>query len=113
MRICAFLARYADVLNNRTDKDVFNCKTQHANEPVENYINNVLSLGNKLQLNENNIMAAIKRGLMPTIRLHVLSHNVNNITLLLQQATLAESYQQLFTTPNTLVTAPKVRFNVN
>jgi hypothetical protein len=96
----AFLARYTGQLNNRAAEELFYSKYQLQTEPVQTYINNMLTLGNKLQLNENTMVSTIKRGLLPAIRVHVLSHNVDNVTSLIQQASLAESYQHLLN-PNT------------
>jgi hypothetical protein len=91
----AFLARFTGQLNNRAAEELFYSKFQLTNEPVQTYINNMLTLGNKLQLNENTMVSTIKRGLLPAIRVHVLSHNVADVTSMIQQATLAESYQHL------------------
>lgn len=63
---------------------------QLPSEPAQTYIDNMQTLGNKLQLNENIMVSTIKQGLLPAIRVHVLSHNVTDVTSLIQQATLAE-----------------------
>jgi hypothetical protein len=97
----AFLARYTGQFNNRAAEELFYSKFQLTNEPAQTYINNMLTLGNKLQLNENTMVSTIKRGLLPAIRVHVLSHNVADVTSLIQQATLAESYQHLTKSVNT------------
>jgi hypothetical protein len=96
----AFIARFTGQLNNRAAEELFYSRFQLTNEPVQTYINNMLTLGNKLQLNENTMVSTIKRGLLPAIRVHVLSHNVADVTSMIQQATLAESYQHLLN-PNT------------
>jgi hypothetical protein len=100
----AFLARYTGQLNNRAAEELFYSKFQLQNEPAQTYINSMLTLGNKLQLNENTMVSTIKRGLLPAIRMHVLSHNVADVTSLIQQATLAESYQHLLNPNITPVT---------
>jgi hypothetical protein len=91
----AFLVRYTGNINNRADEEIFYSKYQLPHEPVQTFINDMLTIGNKIQLTEQNIVNTIKRGLLPAIRLHVLSNNVVDITNLIQQATLAESYQPL------------------
>jgi Retrotransposon gag protein len=108
----AFLARYTGQLNNRATEELFYSKYQLQNESAETYINNMLTLGNKLQLNENTMVNTIKRGLIPAIRVHVLSHNVGDVTSLFQQATLAESYQHLLN-PNITTGFAEQNFSQN
>ena len=87
----AFLARYENN-NDVIDRDLFYTKKQKPNESVTTYINDMMSLGNKLHIDANNMIATIKRGLLEPIKVHVLSHDVNDIQTLLQQALLAETY---------------------
>ena len=51
-----------------------------------------MSLENKLQLDANSIIATIKCGLLEPIKIHVMSHNVNDAQALIQQAEVAETY---------------------
>ena len=87
----AFLDRFVNN-NNIAECDLFYSKKQKQNEPVSTYIDNMMSLGNKLRLDANSIIATIKCGLLEPIKIHVMSHNVNDAQALIQQAELAETY---------------------
>jgi hypothetical protein len=89
----AFLDRFTGPLNTRADEEIFYTKFQLLNQPVNEYINDMITIGNKLQLDANIMLSTIKRGLLPHIRLHVMSHNADNINSLIQQATLAETFR--------------------
>ena len=55
----------------------------------------MLTLGNKMQLDQNIMLSTIKHGLLPELRAYVISHNVGNISDLIQRAQLGETIQQL------------------
>jgi hypothetical protein len=91
----AFLARYAGVAHNRHEEEIFHTKFQLPTEAAHTFINDMTSIGTKLQLPEITIVSTIKRGLLPAIRLHVLSHDVNTVAALIEHTAIAESYLPL------------------
>jgi hypothetical protein len=91
----AFLARYGQAANNIADEELFYTKMQRSGEAAAAYINDMLSVGNKLQLNNNVMLATIKRSLLPELRAYVMSHNVANLNDLLQRAQLGEMIQNI------------------
>ena len=58
----------------------------------------MMTLGAKLHINTANMVATIKRGLLPPIKMHVMTCGVDEPHELIQQATLAENYY--IRTPN-------------
>ena len=66
----AFLDRFVNN-NNIVECDLFYSKKQKQNEPVSTYIDNMMSLGNKLRLYANSIIATIKCGLLKLIKITI------------------------------------------
>lgn len=104
----SFLARYVNINNNVVDDDIFHTRSQQHDEPVASYIEDMITLGNKLQLDINTIIARIKRGVLHPIRMHLMTHNVPDIQTLMQQASLIENY---VIKPTDTITTPRVHFN--
>jgi hypothetical protein len=96
----SFIQRFVNPNNNIADEELFYTAVQLPNETASIYINRLLSLGNKIGLDANLMLATIKRGLLPELRAYVMSHNVNNITELQQRCQLGETIQSL-SKPNT------------
>ena len=90
----SFIQKYGNIASI-ADEEIFYNKKQQENESAEAYINYMLTLGNKMQLDQNIMLSTIKRGLLPELRAYVISHNVNNISDLIQRAQLGETIQQL------------------
>jgi hypothetical protein len=96
----AFTNRFANIENNIAQEELFYAKTQAQNEKAADFINDMMSLGNKLGLNVPTMLSTIKRNLSPELRAYVLSHNVADLTQLLQRAELFEQIQS-WTRPQT------------
>jgi hypothetical protein len=110
----AFLARFTGDQNNLAANELFYTRMQLPGESVAKYIDEMMTIGNKIQINANQIISQIKRGLAPPIKMHVLSHNINDLNTLIQQATIAENYQPLMYAYGTSTTTPHhVHFNTN
>jgi len=88
----AFMIRFANAEHSVVESDLFHSKIQLQDETVCRYIDDMMSLGNKLNLDGATILATIKRGFLGPIRIHCLAHNCNNFETLIAQATLAENY---------------------
>jgi hypothetical protein len=104
----AFLLRFANAANNVIESETFYSKAQMPGEPVAKYIDDMFSLGNKLQIGVNEMLAAIKRGLLDPIKMHVITNNINDPQNLLQQAILAENYMM-----RPIATIPRVQFDTS
>ena len=65
---------------------------------MSTYIDEMMTLGAKLHINTTDIVATIKRGLLPPIKMHVMTCGVDESHELIQPATLAENYY--IRTPN-------------
>jgi hypothetical protein len=96
----AFTNRFANVENNVAQEELFYAKNQAPNEKAADFINDMMSLGNKLGLNVPTMLSTIKRNLLPELRAYVISHNVADLTQLLQRAELFEQIQS-WTKPQT------------
>jgi hypothetical protein len=96
----AFTNRFANVENNVAQEEIFYAKNQAPNEKAADFINDMMSLGNKLGLNVPTMLSTIKRNLLPELRAYVISHNVADLTQLLQRAELFEQIQS-WTKPQT------------
>jgi hypothetical protein len=96
----SFMQRFANPANNIAEEELFYTTVQVPGESSDAFINKLLSLGNKINLNANIMLAAMKRGLLPELRAYVMSHNVTNIIELQQRCQLGETIQAL-TKPQT------------
>ena len=107
----AFLRRYDNPRNNYSDADTFYSRRQQIGEPVTTYIDEIMNLGAILQININNMIATIKRGLLDPIKMHMITRGVEQPHELIQQATLAENYY--IRSPQMLATQrTQVRFDI-
>ena len=85
-----FLNEYVTPANNFVDLQLFQSKKQKVDESVLSYINDMIAMGNKLQLPIENIIIAIQAGILPDLQAQVMIPNVAGITDLKQRAQLAE-----------------------
>ena len=84
------LHEYVTPANNFVDLQLFQSKKQKLDESVLSYINDMIAMGNKLQLPIENIIIAFQAGILPDLRVQVMIPNVAGITDLTQSAQLAE-----------------------
>ena len=86
----SFLKEYITLSNNFVDLQLFQSKKQRINEPVLLYVNDMVAMGNKLQLPIENIIIAIQAGIFPDLQAQEMIPIVAGITDLKQCAQLAE-----------------------
>ena len=55
----AYLRRYDNPHNNYSDEDTFYSRRQQIGEPVATYIDEIMTLGVKLHINVNDIVATV------------------------------------------------------
>jgi hypothetical protein len=86
----AFIAEYANANGNIVESELFYHRKQSNNEPAVTFIDNMLKLGNKLQLANDEILRTIKRGLVPDLYMFLMDKDIPNISVLKQKCQLRE-----------------------
>ena len=86
----SFLNEYIMPAYNFVDLQLFQFKKQRIDEPILSYINDMIAIGNKLQLAIENIIIAIQASILPDLLAQVMIPNLAGIADLKQRAQLAE-----------------------
>ena len=86
----AFIREYANPDANIAEKEYFYNKKQHYVEPTLTYIESMVKLVNKLQLNADEILRTTRRGLLPDLYMYLLDKNIAIITEFKQKVQLRE-----------------------
>jgi hypothetical protein len=89
----AFLQRYGNANQSVVNEEMFYNARQANGQPVTEYADLMQNLGCKLQLNAHQILATIKRGLLPHYRMHILSRQIDDIQALIQICCIVDTYQ--------------------
>ena len=86
----AFMREYANPDASIAEKEYFYNKKQQYAEPALTYIESMVKLGNKLQLNADEILRTTRRGLLPDLYMYLLDKNIVTMTELKQKVQLRE-----------------------
>jgi hypothetical protein len=81
---------YANANANIVERELFYAKRQQQGETALVYIEGMIKLGNKLQLDGDEILRTTRRGLLPELYLYLLDKNIANMTELKQKVQLRE-----------------------
>ena len=86
----AFRDRFVNARNAWGEEQLLENRVQRENEPVELYMNDIQTMGYKLNKDEQTLKKAIVRGLLPRIKANVVSHNPATLEETISQAKIAE-----------------------
>ena len=86
----AFRDRFVNARNAWGEEQLLENRVQKENEPVELYMNDIQTMGYKLNKDEQTIKKAIIRGLLPKLKGNVISHNPATLEETMSQAKIAE-----------------------
>jgi hypothetical protein len=98
----AFLAHYGNANQSVVNEEMFYNARQARGQTVTEYADFMQNLGCKLQLNAQQILATIKRRLLPQYKMHILARQLDDIQSLIQICCVVDTYQPFThdTTPN-------------
>ena len=105
----SFEQEYCNPNANIAERELFYARRQQYGETAMSYIEFMIKLGNKLQIDANEILRTARRGLLPDLYMYLLDKNIANIAELKQKVQLREMMHTIADTTQ----VNKVQFSSN